>query len=159
MYELDDEFSPLGLAIRDTVLNFVHPISKQKGATGLASLVAMNPRTLSNKANPKQDHQLGLEESVPIQIVSKNYAILYTYSRVLGHVAYQLPDPGCIGDVELLTVYCQLHADVGLMASRIRAALQDGRITHHEAASIREAFDHLARAGLGVVSRIEALAR
>lgn len=159
MHELDDLHSALGLAIHRTVRGFVDPTTARRGAAGLAPLLAMHPGTLANKANPDQEHQLGLAESVPLQLVSRDFSILYAYAQLLGHVAHKLPPSHDVGDLALLDVYCEMHAHVGVLAERIRAALMDGGVSAHEVTPIREAFDKLARAGLGVVARIEALAR
>jgi hypothetical protein len=119
----------------------------------------MVPGVLSNKANPMQDHQLTLRESVPLQLAAADFHILHAYSHVLGHCAYRLPDADSVSDVELLNTYCDLHAKVGTLALQIRSTLKDGRITEAELPPLRSAFDDLVRAGLGVVARIEALAR
>jgi hypothetical protein len=96
---------------------------------------------------------------VPIQITADDYQILYAYAHVLGHVAYKLPERDDVSDVELLNQYCELHARVGTLALQIRAALKDGRVSRDEMPALRSAFDALVRAGLGVISRIEALAQ
>ncbi len=69
------------------------------------------------------------------------------------------PNRADVSDVELLNVYCELHAKVGVLAQQIRSTLKDSRITSDELPALRAAFDELVRAGLGVVTRIEALAR
>jgi hypothetical protein len=156
---MQDLVGPLDAAIYDTVANYIDPISKRSGAAGLAPVVGMLPGTLSNKANPMQEHQLTLRESIPVQLAAHDFQILYAYNALLGHTAYKLPDVDDVSDVELLTTYCALHETVGQLAANIAGLLQDGRITRGELPALKAAFDNMVRAGLGVVSRIEALAQ
>ncbi len=156
---MQDLVGPLDTAIYETVAAFVDPLTKQRGATALAPRIGMVPGTLANKANPLQDHQLTLRESVPVQLTTSDFRILYAYAQVLGHAAYPLPEADKVSDVELLNTYCDLHARVGTLALQIRSSLKDGRVTQDELPALRTAFDALVRAGLGVLSRIEALAR
>lgn len=152
-------FGALDSAIYRTVNGFVDPVTRGRGATALAPRLNIAAGTLSNKANPTQEHQLGLRESISLQLATLNFDILYAYTGALGHVAYRLPDADHQGDVELLDSYCELHARVGRLATEIREALVDSRITFEEVAAIRVAFDFLVRAGLGLVNRIEGLVR
>lgn len=152
-------FGALDSAIYETVNGFVDPVTKGRGATALAPRLNIAAGTLSNKANPTQEHQLGLRESLSLQLATMNFEILYAYNAALGHVGFRLPDAESFGDVELLDTYCELHAHVGRLAMEIRNALVDQAITREEVRAIRLAFDRLVRAGLGVINRIEGLAR
>ena len=154
---VEDLWDPIDVAIYETVHQYKDPRSRQRGATGLAPRVNMQPGTLNNKANPAQEHQLTLRESVPIQLTTGDYRILHRYAAALGHVAYPLPD-GESSDVELLTQYAAFHAAVGAKSAAIREALVDGRITTSELTDIRQCFDSMVRAGLSLMLRIEGLA-
>jgi len=156
---MDDElFGSVEQAIHDTVAGYVDPVTRRRGATALAPKVGMLPATLSNKANPLQDHQLALLESIPVQLVADDYRILHAYNATLGHVGYRLPDNvSQLSDVGLLDQYANLHAELGRMAATIRSALSDGSITSEEVRQVRAAFDASARAGLGLLARLEAL--
>lgn len=158
-HAMQDLVGPLDAAVYDTVSNYVDPLTRRSGAAGLAPAVGMLPGTLSNKANPLQDHQLTLRESIPIQLAAHDFQILYAYASLLGHTAYKLPDTANVSDVELLTTYCAMHETVGELAANIAALMIDGRITRSELPALKAAFDNMVRAGLGVVSRIEALAQ
>lgn len=154
----DELYGSVEAAIYETVNGYVDPGTRtRRGATALAPKVGMLPATLSNKANPLQDHQLTLRESIPVQLVADDFRILYAYAAALQHVAYQLPDAGSVGDVQLLDQYAALHAELGLMAVQVRVSLEDEQITRQEVARVRAAFDAAARAGLGLISRLEAL--
>lgn len=154
----DELYGSVETAIYETVNGYVDPNTRQRGATALAPKVGMLPATLSNKANPLQDHKLGLCESIPLQLVADDYHILYAYSQSLQHVAYKLPTTSNVGDVELLNQYAEMHASLGDLAGKIRDALADGRIYFEEVQAIRAAFDASTRAGLGLLARLEALA-
>lgn len=155
----DDEFyGSVEGAIYDTVNGYVEPSTRRKGAVALAPQVGMLPATLSNKANPLQEHQLTLRESIPLQLVARNFNILNAYAQALGHVAYQLPESPHVSDMELLNQYAEMHAAMGVMAKAVRDSLADGNVTNDEVHQIRDAFDDTARAGLGLLVRLEALA-
>lgn len=158
-HAMQDLVGTLDAAVYDTVSSFVDPLTHQRGAAGLAPRIGMLPGTLSNKANPLQDHQLTLRESIPVQLTAGDFSILYAYAALLGHTAYKLPATEDVSDVELLTTYCAMHETVGQLAANICTLLKDGRITHGELPALKAAFDTMVRAGLGVVCRIEALAQ
>lgn len=152
-------FSALDSAIYETVNSFVDPVTKGRGATALAPRLNIAAGTLSNKANPLQEHQLSLRESISLQLATIDFGILHAYNGALGHVGFRLPDADQIGDVELLDAYCELHTRVGHLAQTIRNALLDHRVSIAEVIQIQIAFDALVRSGLGMVNRIEGLAR
>lgn len=147
-------------AVYATVHDYRDPLTGQRGAAALAPLMGMSPGTVSNKANPTMpDHKLGLYESITLQVISKDYRLLYSYARTLGHCAWPLPPVSAQGDVELLDAYAEMHAKAGTVARTIRAALADRRITEAEVNAIREAFDAQVRAGLALLSRFDGLAQ
>lgn len=157
---MQELFGQLDTAIYETVHGFRPPGSTERGAIALAPRCAMNPGTLSNKANPQMpDHKLGLAESIPLQLVSNDFSILHAYSAALGHCAYRLPGSSDASDVELLDLYCSVHEKGGLKARAIRDAIRDGRITRKELADLKALFDDEVRAGLEFFSRVEALAQ
>lgn len=154
----DELYGSVETAIYETVNGYVDPRTRQRGATALAPKVGMLPATLSNKANPLQDHQLTLRESIPLQLVAGDFHILYAYNQALQHVAYQLPATHDVGDVQLLDQYAAMHAELGTLAHSIRDSLADGNVSPEEVTRTRAAFDAAARAGLGLLARLEALA-
>ena len=157
---MDELIGAIDRAVYDTIHDYVDPATGRRGATVLAPRCGMQPNTLSNKANVLQDrHRLSLSESVTVQTVTRDFRILYAYAQTLGHCAYRLPDLTDCSDIELLDAYTQYHEEIGLKASAIRRALQDGRVTPVEAADIRRLLDHTIRAGLGVIARLEALVK
>lgn len=155
---LDDLFGPLDTAIYETVNGYVDPVDRRKrGAVALAPMLGKQPGTLSNKANPEQGHQLTLRESIPLQLVARNFAILHAYSSALHHVAYALPETGNASDMELFDQYAEMQAELGRMAQELRDTLRDRRVTSEEVQRIRAAFERAVGAGLGLLTRLEAL--
>lgn len=159
MHLESDLFDRLDRALYDTVHGYVDRKARSRGAVALAPKVGLQPGTLSNKVNPQMDtHQVGLRESIPLQLAAGDYRILAAYASVLGHVVYALPGDAIASDLELLTQYSEFHANVGKHSGVIREALRDGRISAAEIASVRQAFEELVRSGLSVLHRLEALA-
>lgn len=155
---MQELFGRLQMAAYQLVHGFRDARTRTRGAVALAPLVGMNPGTLSNKVNPEmQDYRLGLEESVPLQLVADDFQLLHAYAAALGHCAYRLPGACDASDVELLDLYCGIHEKGGLKARAIRDAIRDGRFTRKELAEMRALFDDEVRAGLEFFSRVEAL--
>jgi len=155
---LSEICGPLDAAIYETVNGYVDPVTKHRGATALAPRCGMQPNTLSNKANPHCEHRLRIDESIPVQLISGNFSILHAYAAALGHCAVKMPSAAPeASDVALLDTYCQLHAELGEFAERLRDALADGKVTRDEIDQLRTAFDESMRAGLGVLARMQAL--
>lgn len=156
---MHDLYDPVDRAMHQTVHEFVDVKTRSRGAVALAPKMGLQPGTLSNKVNPTIDsHQLGLRESIPLQLTAGNFTILHAFAAALGHCVYPLPGDCVASDVELLTQYAEFHARVGMHSGSIREALRDGRISADEVANVRQSFDDLVRAGLCVLLRLEALA-
>lgn len=155
----DQIFGALEQAIHDTVNGYVDPATRQRGAVALAPRLGMRPNTLSNKANPLCEHELKLSESIPLQLIADNFAILNAYASSLGHCAVRLPESDQVGDTALLDAYCTMHAELGDFAEDMRAALADGQVSADEVARMRKAFDSTVRAGLSVLARMDALTK
>lgn len=155
---MQELFGRLDTAIYETVHGYRPKTGKDRGACALAPRCGMNPGTLSNKANPAMpEHRLGLIESIPVQLAADNYSVLHAYAAVLQHVAYRLPAHSDASDVELLDAYAKVQERCGLKARAIRDALRDGNVTRRELEEVRAAFDDEVRAGLELLSRLEAL--
>lgn len=156
---MQELFGRLDLAIYDTVHGYRDTATRDRGAVALGPKVGIPPGSLSNKANPAMpDHKLGLVESITLQLVTSNYSVLHAYAASLRHCAWQLPEHSDASDVELLDAYTKVHEQAGYRARAIRDALSDGRVTAAEVATVRACFDAEVRAGLELLSRLEALA-
>jgi hypothetical protein len=158
---MQDAFDRLDRAIHATVHEYQDERTRHRGAVALAPRVGMQAGTLSNKANPTiETHQLGLRESIPLQIAAGDYRILHEYALALGHIAYRLPSSTKpVSDLALLDDYTAFHAAVGRKATAIRNALADGRIERAEVDDIRGEFEAAICAGLELLARLEVLAR
>lgn len=155
--DLNELHGSLDAAIYETVNGFVDPATRSRGATALAPMLGMRPGTLSNKANPQEEHQLTLRESIPLQLVTGDFRILYAYASTLHHVAFALPAHTECGDLELLDHYAALHAELGEVATEVRDTLKDGRVRSTEVQRVREKMHDAMRAGLSFLHRLEAL--
>jgi hypothetical protein len=155
---MEEIIGALDSAVYDTVHGYIDPRTGQRGAVALAPKLGMQPGTLSNKANPLQEHQLSLRESIPLQLSAYDFRILKAYAWTLGHAVYALPAPD-VSDVELLDQYAAFHAAVGEKAEAVRAALCDGTISHAEIDDVKRAFYEVATTGLALVARLEVLVR
>lgn len=119
----------------EAVFYTVHDFKKgaKRGAVALAPLVNLRPGTLSNKANPEQEHQLSLHESILVMRATRDYRILYALSAILDHTPpIPFPDFDDTSDMDLLDAYASYHAEIGETAQAIRDALQDREITQEE---------------------------
>jgi hypothetical protein len=154
---MDEIVGAIDRAVYDTVHGYFDPRTGQRGAVALAPKLGMQPGTLSNKANPLQEHQLTLRESASLQLGADDFRILKAYAASLGHAVYALP-PQNVSDVELLNQYAAFHAAVGEKAEALRAALGDGRIDQAEVEAVKRAVYEVAATGLAVVARLEVLA-
>lgn len=156
----DELFGPLDAAVYATVHEFNDPRARKRGSVALAPRIGMPAGTLSNKANPLMpDHKLGLAEAVAIMLTTEDFRILHAANQLTGHCSYRLPLHADAGDVEILDAYAAAHEMTGAKAAAIREALRDGRVTQEEIEQVRACFDKEVRAGLELMSRLEALAR
>lgn len=154
----EELYGRLDSAVYDTVHGYRDPATRQRGAVALAPRLGMPAGTLSNKANPTMpEHKLGLAESAAVQVAADDFQILHAYAAALRHCAWALPLPSNVGDVDLLDAYAAVNEYCGHKAKAIREALSDHRVTREEVAKIRECFDDEVRAGLELMSRLEAL--
>lgn len=155
----DELFGPLDAAVYATVHEFIDQRARKRGAVALAPRIGMPAGTLSNKANPTMpDHKLGMAEAVAVMLASDDFRILHVVNQLTGHCAYRLPLHADAGDVEILDAYAAAHEKTGAKATAIREALRDGRVTREEVNQVRACFDQEVRAGLELLSRLEALA-
>lgn len=128
------------------------------GAAKLGPLVGLAPGTLSNKANPHQEHDFTVRELVRLTAITDDYRLLDAVERLLGRVAVPLDDYDHTSDVDLLSRWADWQAEIGESAKTIRDALADGRIDHTELREIRrELFEDFA-AALVLLGRLEAIA-
>ena len=144
--------SPLDLAVYATVHEY------PGGAARLAALAGMNPGTLYNKANPRcEQHHLTVAEAVRVQALTGDCRIHAAEGELIGHLS--IPSGGYDGtsDVDLLTVYAGLHAEIGRTAATLHEALADGRITAAEVVRMRAELYRDWCAGAVLLKRLEAL--
>lgn len=142
----------LDIAVHQTVKEF------PGGGVALAGKLGMVAGTLLNKANPDQEAKLTLRESVPLQLVAKDYRILYAYSELLNHVPpVPMADFKASSNLDLINVITRFHADIGKADAAINKALQDKKISCKDVARVRAGFAEAQQAGHELLLRLEAL--
>lgn len=142
----------LDQAIHDTVREF------PGGGVALAGKVGMVAGTLLNKANPGQDAQLTLRESVPLQLVAKDFRILFSYAAVLNHFPpIPFADFSDTSNADLIELITRFHADIGKADEAVHKALSDKRITKADVDRVRKRFLEAQQAGHEFLARLEAL--
>jgi len=155
-----DRFDDLDDAIYRTVHDFktVRGSKTIKGAVALAPLINMPAGTLNNKAKPGYEtHQLGIKETIPIQLTTDNFIIAEAYCRALDGVFMRFGDLSGTSDVELLTTWAALMAEEGETAEAIKKSLEDGKVTRAELRVIRrETFEDIT-VKLELLQRLEAI--
>jgi hypothetical protein len=146
--------------IDDAAYRLVHEFrdGPRSGAPALAPLVNMNAGTLLNKANPHQEHQFTVREIVAIESATGRSLMLQAHATLLGFTVIPLGDFDSTSDVELLSLYANYHAEVGDVATAVRRALNDKRISRREYERIRREFMEATQAGMEFLARLEAIA-
>lgn len=147
--------------LREAIYSTVHEYRDEqgkRGAVALAPKLNIPAGTLSNKANPDQENRLGLLESIPLQIVSKDFQILYAYAVELGHLP---PVPfgnfKDTSDADLVALITRLYADIGKASLALHDALKDRRITRGEYTKVRKFLLEAQQAGHELLCRMDAL--
>lgn len=142
----------LDLAIHDTVKHF------PGGGCALAGKLDIPAGTLLNKANPNQDAQLTLRESVPLQLVAKDYRILYAYSATLDHYPpVPFADHKATSNLDLINLITRFHADIGKSDQVLNQALGKKRLASSDAKRLRRSFLEAQQAAHELLMRVEAL--
>lgn len=142
--------------IEDAAYRVVHDYPG--GAVKLASQLAMNAGTLSNKVNPGcEGHHLSVREALAIQHATRDFRIIQAEAQLLDGIFLHFGHIPRVSDTELLTAYARWHEDIGETAKAIAEALADGKISRTEINRVRKEFqDDIAR-GFEFLERLEAV--
>ncbi len=146
--------------LNEAIYHTIHGFrdGRRRGAVALAPKLNVPAGTLSNKANPDQSSQLGLLESVPLQLIAKDFQILYAYSGELGHLPpVPFGDFEDTSDADLVQVITRLYADIGKASEALNDAIKDRRITRKEYERVRKFLLQGQQAGHELLCRMEAL--
>lgn len=138
-------------ALADAVYHTVHD---NGGPTALGQRLGIKPAVLSNKANPRQDHnQLTLSESIRLQQCTGDHRILRAEAQELGYLVVPIENPPPC-DEALLSLYAQWQRDSGQIHGAIADALDDQIITQAEQEEIKRRFFAAASSGLTYIHRM-----
>lgn len=129
------------------------------GATGLAQKLGRNAGTFLNKVNPAMDsHLLGLGETIEMQVVAKDYRILYAYAATLSHICIPAGDYTGDSDLGLLEAFAAMVAEQGDFARKLNVFMSGRSITQREFCELRREMFECFQAGLELLKRAEMLA-
>jgi len=146
--------SHLKTAIYNTIHNY--KFSGMEGAVAMAARANMkSPGYLSNKANPENDAQLGLEESVTVQLVADDYQIADAYCLTLGGVFIRYPDLKFVSDQHLLDIWAKNAEADGHTAKVMRESLEDGDINDKEMIKLEASINEGIRTKLELLDRLK----
>ena len=118
------------------------------GAAAMGPRIGKSPRLLSNEVNPDYEGaKLGLLTAVNIEREAGAAEILMAHAQMLHHVCFAIPSPDHFtGDVELLKLFADWQAALGLTCMEIQQALEDNRITTDEVNRIlKRGYAHMSR--------------
>lgn len=143
-------------ALSDAIYRTVHD-GHPRGAVGLGPLVGVKANYLNNKADPAHDAELTCREAIPLMRQTGDVRILATMAAAVDHGIIPLGDYSQCTDVEILDLYCKLHAELGETAQAIRAALAAGKVSRSAVRTVRREVIEDIQAAFAVVARLEAL--
>lgn len=138
------------------VYDTVHDIGPER----IATLIGRTVGTVYNKANPESEtHVFSLIEGRSICLTTQDYRILGAFAQDLNHAAIPLGDYRQTSDLELLNLYTNVDEQSGHLATEIREALDDGKITQDELLKIRSRVHDQVRAIFTLLGRLEGMAQ
>ncbi len=128
------------LAIQETAQRYLG------GAGALGEAIGTNPRTFTNKCNPKMHHQLTLDECVAVMRVSKDHRILEALAEDLGYLCIRLETDQQLSDTDVLVSWADWYVELGELAGVVASALRDRKITLSEYYAVRaQMYDEFSR--------------
>lgn len=151
-----EQYSQLEDAIHETVHGFAH--HGRRGAEALAPLIGVQPGTLRNKANPDiLTHQLTVAESVPVQLVTNNFAIHEALDRLFGRVSIPAAfDLSRVTNEDLVGSMGRWQAEVGETAAAVIECLEGASPDPDRLATVeRELYQDMQK-GLELLRRLKA---
>jgi len=130
----------IDLAIQETARNF------QGGAKAIGEAVGSNPRTFTNKCNPKEQHVLTVEETLALMQISGDFRVLDAIAEEAGYVCVRIETNEPVSDSHVLISWAGWYAQLGELSSVVAKALEDGKITPVEYQAVRASmFDEFSR--------------
>lgn len=142
--------------IDDAIYALVH--GHKGGAVDLAAKAGGNAGTINNKADPGMPgHQPTLRETITWQLLRQDFGVLNAYAATLNHIVLPVVDFSGIADTALLESWANAQAEEGKLASIIRDALEDNRITSGELRDIKGQLFITFQARMELYRRLESL--
>ncbi|MDT8399542.1 MAG: phage regulatory CII family protein [Pseudomonadales bacterium] len=133
MSPIKSDYFPLAAAAHRTVRAY------PGGSKALSQLLGKTPETLENEVNPNDpSRKLGLLDSVLIQEISRNYAILYEYAAILKHHCLPLRELEDLSNEDFLPDQATNTPQADTVAKQLGAALARGKLNQSEYQSLRQ---------------------
>jgi hypothetical protein len=112
---------------------------------------------LSDELNPTRPPNLWLQTAVDMQLMSKDYRILYAMAQALGHFP-PVPMPEQVDSaMPCHTQVGQLTQEFADVMSEVMEGLKDGRITDTELRRATRQWQELVQAGQVLMQQLTAL--
>ena len=150
---MKDEFviDPIDRVIHETVHGYINPRTGKKGAVGMAPVINMNPSTVQNKANPREEYsEFGVKEVRNVMLSADNFSILKQLNIDCGFIAVPMPHIEYPADADLLGAHLGLIDELGEATSAMKTALEDKTLTRDEYKKVESEFHD-------VVEKVESL--
>lgn len=137
---MDINKQTIDLAIQETARNYLG------GAKALGKAIGANPRTFTNKCNPKEQHVLTVEETLALMRVSGDFRLLDAIAEEAGYICVRIEANESLSDTHVLISWTGWYAQLGELSSVVAKALLDGQITLEEYHAVRSRmFDEFTR--------------
>lgn len=148
--ELSHEIATHGMNVLDAAYHTAH--SYPGGVAALALRMGQNASTLNHKVSlTNTTHRLAVDESVTMQAMSGNYAILHAMASSLGHVALQI-DPTT--EAKPMEEVARMVREFGELLTSVTQSTADGTVTTNEMRECqRQAMESIASI-YGVVASV-----
>ena len=156
---MGNEIDPLDQAVYDTVHEYRDEKSGRQGALVLAKVLGMKPSTLANKANHNEDFaHLNIQEVRSVMLATGDARILKALALDMGYACVPLPHIDAPADMDVLDKWADWSKEFGETAAAIKAALEDGKITVSEVATVRRELIEDFETGLALLDVLKGMA-
>lgn len=116
--------------VSDAAYNTAHDYPG--GSKALSLRLGKAATTLADEVNPNLTHaKLGLLDAIKMQVMSRDYRVLYAMAAELGHASFPLPDLDRI-DSNCSQSVATLAKEFGELMAEVAQGLADGDVNDNE---------------------------
>ena len=128
------------------------------GAEALAPRLGMSPQILRNKANPNNHtHHPNLNDIEQIMSFTGDVSVLHSLAKSQNYTCTQILAEGEANDMAVLEHISKVWKTNGHVGNEVHCALEDGRVSVHELARIRDAIHRTTTALHSMYKRLEGM--